>query len=479
MKLQNLLCGVEVTKIIGKTDLEINDVQIDSNKISKNSLFISIKGEKSDGHDYINQAKNYGAIAVVSSKELPIAITQIIVENTRQAMSIIARNFYDSPQDKLKLIGVVGTNGKTTTSHMIYNVLKNAGVKCGLIGTIGNYYRHIHMPSDLTTPDPLSLYKIFSEMLEDEIDTVVMEVSAHAIYYDKTYGLKFEVGVFTNFSQDHLDFFKTLENYEQAKLKFFRNNECKYIVTNIDDSVGLKLSREFKNSITYGLNSPSDIFAIDVKESTDSTSFIINLFDCVYDLKLNFIGTYNVYNAIACATVCALVGVKPKDVFTGLEKISGVKGRLERVSKTTLNIYIDYAHTPDGLEKVLKTLKRICKGRLICLFGCGGNRDNSKRIKMGEISGLNADFTIITSDNPRFEEPMEIIRQIEEGVRLTGKKYIAIQDRVEAIKYAINNIEGDDVLLIAGKGAEEYQDVLGIKSPYNDKDTVIEILRGL
>lgn len=477
MKLEKLLKNIQVEKIIGNTDLDILDIQNDSNLVTKNSLYICLKGDNFDGCDFVKQAQMYGAIAIITDREIDTHLTQVIVANTRKAMSIVASNFYNEPKNQLKIIGVFGTNGKTTTSHLITSILQNANIKCGLIGTLGTFFNSNVKEPSLTTPDPIALHKTFREMVDNGVEVVIMEISAHAIYYDKVYGIDFSVVVFTNFSQDHLDFFGNMENYKRAKLKLIKENEIKVLVVNSDDSVGREILKLKPKALTYGIDNPADVFAIDIFEGANETNFVINLFDSVYAVALNIIGRFNVYNALGAASVCALFGVATDKVICGLESLKGVNGRVESVFDGDYNILIDYAHTPDGLEKVLKTLRPIAKNRLICLFGCGGNRDSKKREIMGEISAKNCDFTIVTSDNPRYEEPMQIIREIEKGILKQTKNFILIEDRVEAIKYAINMLQEGDILLIAGKGGEKYQEIYGIKHLYNDKDTVKELLK--
>jgi UDP-N-acetylmuramoyl-L-alanyl-D-glutamate--2,6-diaminopimelate ligase len=267
-----------------------------------------------------------------------------------------------------------------------------------------------------------------------------------------------------------------MQNYKQAKLKFFNENKCKFIVCNTDDDMGIEIASKKQNVVTYGIDNPADVFAIEIKESKGKTSFVINLFDCIYNVKTNFIGKFNVSNALAATTTCALMGVKPNKVIEGIEKTKRVEGRLELIYENDFKVYIDYAHTPDGIEKSIKTLKSSCEGRLICVFGCGGNRDKGKREIMGEISSKYADFTIVTSDNPRFEDPMSIIREIEKGILRQGKNYVLIEDRVDAIEYALNIAKKGDAILIAGKGSEKYQEVLGVKKMYNDKETIIDLV---
>ena len=472
MQLNKLIKDLEIKQVIGNLDLEIREVKIDSNSITKGDMFICLIGANYDGHDFINQVENYGASVVVTEKILQTNITQIVVENSRLAMSKIASNYFNNPEKQIKIIGVVGTNGKTSTCHIIKNILEKAGVKCGVVGTLGVEYADKFFESKLTTPDPLDFFAIIKDMVDNGIQCVVMEVSAHSIYLDKVRNLQFDIAIFTNFTRDHLDFFENMEKYEQTKYSFFEKNICKYIVANIDDELGAKISKNLKGVITYGIDNPADVFAMDIKQTVKGNIFLINLFDCVYEIDLNLFGDFNVYNALASATATALFGVKPNVIASALCSVEKIDGRLEKVFEKDFSVYIDYAHTPDGLTKVLTTLKKNCKGKLICVFGCGGNRDFGKRELMGKISANIADFTVITSDNPRFEEPMDIMSEIEKGHLQVSKKYVMVQDRVEGIKYAIAMAKKDDVVLIAGKGGEKYQEVLGIKHLYNDKDTV-------
>ena len=478
MNLKKLLKNVDVIKIIGDDNVDITDIKFNSNEVVKNSLYICLKGVNYDGHDFVVQAEKYGAKAIVCTKELETNLCQIIVKDARVALSIISSEFFDNCHKKMKIIGVTGTNGKTTTTHLITSILANNGVKCGLIGTIGVFYSGKFIEPSLTTPDPIILHKIFKDMYDSGVEVVVMEVSAHAIYLKKIYGIEFEVGVFTNCTQDHLDFFETMSKYEQTKKDFFKEYKCKYVVSNSDDEIGRQIYKENENCISYGIYNPSDVFAIDVNKKISKTEFILNLFDNVFNVRLNLIGEYNVYNCLASVVSSALVGIAPKDVVNGVENLKGIEGRLELVYEGLFSVYVDYAHTPDGLKKTLETIKPLLKGKLICVFGCGGNRDASKREIMGEVSGNIADFTIITSDNPRYEEPMEIIWQIEKGVLKHTKNYVIVEERSEAIRYALNYAKTGDVVLIAGKGSEKYQEIFGIKRYHNDKNTVEELLRG-
>lgn len=478
MKLKSLIKSLDVKQIIGDINVDVSDVKTDANSVTKGSVFIAINGTRYNGHDYVSLAEKYGAVAVICEKKTDANITCIIVEDTRKAVGLVASEFYDRPCDKLKFIGVTGTNGKTSTTHLITSVLKNNGEKCALIGTLGVFYGNKYIDSGLTTPDPLIFHKMLADMVDSGITTVVMEVSAHALYFYKLYGIKFEIVVFTNLTQDHLDFFKNMEEYKKAKLKLFNEFDYKYAVVNSDDPTGREIAALNKKAITYGIDNPSDVFALELCGFNNCTSFILNLFDRIFNVKINTIGKFNVSNALAAATVASLYGIKIEKVVTGLEMLKGVEGRLELVFDKEYTVYVDYAHTPDGLKNVLVTLRPLTKGKLICVFGCGGNRDVEKRKIMGKISGELADFTVITSDNPRFEEPMEIIWEIERGVLEKNKNYVIVEDRKEAINYAISMAKEGDTVLIAGKGCEKYQEVFGIKRFYNDKDTVEEIIRG-
>ncbi|MBE5756841.1 MAG: UDP-N-acetylmuramoyl-L-alanyl-D-glutamate--2,6-diaminopimelate ligase [Clostridiales bacterium] len=478
MKLKELLKGLEIKKIIGNTEIEIKEIKIDTKCVQKGDLFVCIKGNSVDSHKLIKDIKDYGAFAVVAEEKLDTNLPQIIVEDSRKALSIICSNYYKNPEKDLKIIGITGTNGKTTISYMVKEIIEKAGKKCGVIGTLGAFWGEKEIKTGLTTPDPIDLFKIFSKMRKDEVEYVVMEVSAHAIELSKIFGINFFVACFSNLTQDHLDYFKTFDNYKKVKRSFLLNKNNKFVVVNSDDDLGIEVINKNEDALSYGINNPCDVFAINIKEKSRSIDFTINLFDEIREVKLNLIGSYNVYNALASATITALIGISIEKIIEGLNAFNGVKGRMQVVGdKKGALIYVDYAHTPDGLEKSILSLKKVCKGKVICLFGCGGNRDQGKREIMGEISSKYADFTIITSDNPRYEEPMQIIFAIEKGVLKNSKDYVIIQNRKQAIDYAIKMLKENDALLIAGKGAEEYQEVYGIKRIFNDKDTVIEILK--
>ncbi len=477
MKLLQLLQNVCYKEIIGNADVEISGLCADSRKVTDGDLFFCYEGEQNDSHLFIDEAVKAGAAAVICERDLNCKIPQIMVDDGRGAVALVARAFYGFADKKLKLVAVTGTNGKTTTTYMLESIFKAAGKSCAVIGTLGISYADKFVAPELTTPDPVFLHSIFADMARSGVEYVFMEVSAHAIYFDKINGLKFEVGVFTNCTQDHLDFFGNMRDYAECKRKLFTDKKCKFAVVNSDDNLGQKLLLELNDCISYGLKNPADVFAVDIAERIDGTTFVINLFDELYEINLNIPARHNVYNAMAASMCAKLLGIKTEYVASGLSNLKKVAGRLEHVAKYNgADIFVDFAHTPDGLEKSLQALKKLCHGRMYCLFGCGGNRDSSKRPIMGEIAAKYADFCIITSDNPRFEDPYDIITQIEAGIKPTGKSYVTVTERETATEYAIKLLEKGDILLVAGKGGEYYQEIMGIKHSYSDNTVIKKII---
>ena len=415
MLLSELIKNVECVEVKGNAAVEITGLTASDALVKKGDLFFCVNGFNTDGHGYASAAVSRGASAVVCERPIEVNAACVIVKDTRSAMSLIAKEFYGRASEKLRIVGVTGTNGKTTVCHLIRNVLRAAGHKAGLIGTLGVFYSNVSIAPELTTPDPIFLHKIFADMLKAGMEFVVMEVSAHAAALKKIEGIKFEAGVFTNCTQDHLDFFKSMDSYKAAKALFLTNKYCNFTVFNTDDEFGKKLFLSAgENSVSYGMDSPSDVFAVNVKEEISGTSFVMNLFDNVYNVKCRMAGRFSVYNCLAAATCCAVLNVDFDDIAEGISLTEGVSGRIEPlINSRGKTFFIDYAHTPDGLGNVLKTLRKCTSGKLICLFGCGGNRDRTKRPLMGEIAGEYADFTVITSDNPRFEDPCDIISEVE------------------------------------------------------------------
>ncbi len=458
---------------------EIEALFVDSRKETKNGLFFCLSGGEQDAHAYAEEAIERGAVALVTQRALPLSVPQLVVADTREALGVLSGTFYGNPTERLKVIGITGTNGKTTTSYMLESILKESGKRVGVIGTLGIRYGKKEKASTLTTPDPIELQEAFAQMLAEGVEYVVMEVSAHALHYKKTAGVRFCACIFTNLSQDHLDFFSSMSVYEKTKRTLFEESVCPVAVVNGDDEAGRRIETTRKGKIVlYGLNTPVDAFAILTDESLRRTECMLNVNDKLCRVSLSFSGRHNVYNALAAATCAMELGVSSECVSRGLTKLKGVKGRLEWIASVRgAEIYVDFAHTPDGLKKAIETLKAHCRGRLICLFGCGGNRDREKRALMGEIAAQKGDFAVLTSDNPRFEDPLDIIVEIERGYRRFSTRYVIVPDRERAIEYAVGLLRKGDVLLVAGKGGETYQEIMGIKYPFVDQDKIIQYLQ--
>lgn len=461
-------------------DMEIHALSMDSRERAERSLFICLQGENVDSHTLVYEAEQNGAVAIVAEKEVQTKLPLIVVENTRKALGKLSSLFYGEPSKHLKIIGITGTNGKTTTSYMLASILQQAGKRVGIIGTLGIVYGAKRIPTSLTTPDPIALHSYFAEMLAQGIEYVVMEVSAHALYYKKTYGIDFAACIFTNFTQDHLDFFHSMEEYKKAKISLLLSKSCTKAIVNGDDDVGREIGelreKEGRETLFYGLTTPTDCFAVITDEALRGSDCVFNLNDKLYRARLRMTGEYNVYNALAAAACAEVLGCE-KGISEGLFQVKGVSGRLQWISDYQGGaIYVDFAHTPDGLAKSLQTLKKHCVGRLISLFGCGGNRDKVKRPIMGERAAKYCDFAILTSDNPRYEDPLDIIAEIEKGYRRFSSRYVIVPDRERAIDYALDVLCKGDILLIAGKGGEEYQEIMGIKYPFNDQDMVAKLL---
>ncbi len=477
MELGYLADYVPHEETVGRGDIQITGLCTDSRKISKGDLFICYRGKKVDSHKYLKSAEQGGAAAIICEQKMQTDLPQIIVEDGRAAIAQAARAFYGFPDEKLKIIAVTGTNGKTTTTYMLGSIFSVASKKCAVVGTLGIVYAGKIIAPELTTPDPIFLHSTFADMVKNGIEYVFMEVSAHALYFGKTEGITFEAGIFTNCTQDHLDFFGDMRAYSECKQKLFKTDVCKTAIVNADDEVGLRIIRSREGTYSYGLENPADVFAVNVKEKLSGSDFVLNLFDELYEIHLCMPALHNVYNAMGAAACARILGISTEFIAKGLKNLVSVPGRLERVARYNGGeIFVDFAHTPDGLEKSLSALKRLCEGKIYCLFGCGGNRDRLKRPIMGAVAAKYADFCIITSDNPRYEDAYDIICEIEEGIRPFGKKYVTVTDRETATEYAIKLLEKGDILLVAGKGGETYQEILGIKHSYNDGEIIKKII---
>lgn len=481
MELKKLLEGLHYEIIKGKNDGEVKNVNYDSRKVLQGDLFVCIKGFTSDGHKFASKAIENGAKYIVCEEIVDCNddITLIKVEDSRKALAVIGSNFYENPKDKLKIIGVTGTNGKTTTAFMIKSILENAGKKVGLIGTIANYIGDKKLDTERTTPESLELHELFSKMVKENVEFCVMEISSHSLELDRVYGIRFQSGLFTNLTRDHLDFHKTFENYYKAKFKLFPRSEQSII--NIDTDWGKRVvedleALDIKNYKTYSLKE-GNIIAKDIVEHGMDTKFTVDLDGEKEEMLLPIPGNYNIYNALGAILACKNAGLNLREIKEGLKDVS-VPGRCERVMKNMnlpYEILIDYAHTPDGLLNILETCREFTKGRLISVFGCGGDRDKLKRPEMGDIGTRLSDIAIITSDNPRTEDEESIIEDIIKGVK--EGEYIKITNRREAIKKALEIAKKDDVILIAGKGHETYQILKTGKIHFDEREVIEEILK--
>ena len=479
MKVSELIKGVSVLKIIGDVNTEVKGLYNDSRNVSSCGMYFAITGYNTNGHDYASYSETKGAVCIVCEHEVPVTVTQILVDNVRIAMAEIAANFYGNPSEKLKIIGITGTNGKTSTTYIIKSIAESAGKTAGVIGTSGCYIKDKFLPTSLTTPDPIELNRLLSLMAGEGVEIVAMEVSAHAIALNKMEKIKCEVGIFTNLTQDHLDFFENIENYKDTKKSFFNPKFCKYALVNTDDACGREIYSEKKvKTYGYAIDNPAEMFALNINFSDSGIKYTANIDDNVLEIESKLYGRFNVYNTLAAAGACYLAGIKTDDIIKGIKNLTEINGRFNVIdSKKGFKIIIDYAHSPDGIQNVLTSARELCDRKLICVFGCGGNRDKAKRQIMGNTASELADFCVITSDNPRFEDPMEIIGQIEKGVRKKCSSYICIENRKRAISYAIASAKEGDIITILGKGGEKYQEITGVKYPYNDYDTVNDILR--
>ena len=461
-------------------DIDITGIAYDSRKVSKGNVFVCIKGYETDGHKYVDQAVKNGAALVVAEDEVSVTVPVVYTEDSRKTIASLASAFYKNPSKKLSLIGITGTNGKTTITYLVRSILEEAGKKVGIIGTNQNIIGDkvlLTKSTTPTTPNALELQQLFCEMVFNDADYVVMEVSSHALDLDRVYGCKFSVGVFTNLTRDHLDFHKTMENYLNAKAKLFAISEKG--VVNYDDDGGKEICRKGQcdDILKVGLGDGCELKAENIKASAKGSEFDLVYKGQSHHTKIQIPGRFNVYNAVCAAGAALQLGIDIQTVIAGLEKAIGVVGRVEVVPvNKDYTVIIDYAHTPDGLENIINCVKGFAQGRTITLFGCGGDRDNSKRAIMGEIAGRLSDFSIITSDNPRTEDPEKIVREIEEGMKRTDGEYTVITDRREAIGYALDTAKAGDVIILAGKGQETYQ-IIGKEK--HDFDERIEVYKHL
>lgn len=486
LRLSDIIRDFEYELVKGDLDIEISKIEHDSRKVSEGDMFIAIKGFSVDGHNYVNEAIDKGASCIVVEKEADYDIgknvTLIKVQDTLLAMAKFSSVFYGEPSKKLNLIGVTGTNGKTSTTYLIKRIFEEDGNKIGVMGTLGVVINGERIENKNTTPESLLIQRQLKRMLDKGMSYCVMEVSSHALDLKRVEYINFQVGIFTNLTEDHLDYHKTMENYYKSKLKLFNMTE-KYNVINADDEYGRRMLKDIENKVpvlTYGINEKYHVYATDVNYHTNGVDFILNTPKGSIPIHMKLLGMFNVYNALAAASCAIAYDISLPVIKKGIESVTGIRGRFEviHVESRDFDVIIDYAHTPDGLEKVLKAIDGFAQGRKIVIFGAGGNRDREKRPIMGEIAANYADICIVTSDNPRYEDPDKIIEDILVGVKRGKAEYVAITDRKDAIKYAIGIAKPKDTILLAGKGHEKYIIIKDKMIPFDEKQIVMDLING-
>jgi UDP-N-acetylmuramoyl-L-alanyl-D-glutamate--2,6-diaminopimelate ligase len=477
MQLKNLLAAISPREIIGPIDRAVESIAYDSRRVQKHSLFVALRGEKSDGHQFIGQALEKGATVIVTEHEEKHArATCVVVPSTREALADLAAAFYERPARHLKLAAVTGTNGKTTTTFLIKHICEKAGLRCGLIGTVRYEIGERVLPATRTTPESLDLQELLAQMANAGCRAAAMEVSSHALVQERTRGLEWNVAVFTNLTQDHLDFHGTMENYFESKAKLFTDLAQQTVKTkpvaviNLDDRYAEQLLGKIDkkiSTITYGMVVRADFRASNYRTEFGGTSYQLDARGKNYLVRVPLIGRFNVSNSLAALAAANALGINLREAILSLGKSPQVPGRLEAVpAKRQFQVFVDYAHTPDALLNVLKTLRELEPRRLIVVFGCGGDRDTQKRPLMGQVVDLNADHAIITSDNPRKEDPDAIIAEVEKGFR--SDHYEKIPERAAAIARAISLAQPRDIVVIAGKGHEAYQEFADHTVPFDD-----------
>ena len=477
MKLEEIISEIEVLEIKGDATCEINAVQIDSRQVTEGCLFVAVKGTLADGHNYISKAIENGAVAILCEVMPDHLLENVVyakVANSEQVVGQVATTFYGNPSKQLKLVGVTGTNGKTTVATVLYEMFRWMGYKAGLLSTVANYIDGEMIPTEHTTPDPITLNALLARMVEAGCEYVFMEVSSHSVVQNRIGGLTFEGGLFTNVTRDHLDYHKTFDNYIKAKKQFFDNLPAtSFVVTNADDKNGLVMTQNTKAQVkTYSVHSPADFKAKIIECHFEGMYLVMN----GKEVGVQFIGKFNVSNLLAVFGAAVMLGVPEQEVLVALSAMKPVNGRFEALcSPTGYTAIVDYAHTPDALDNVLSAIHEVLdgKGEVITVCGAGGNRDKGKRPLMAREAVKQSDRVIITSDNPRFEDPQEIINDMLAGLdEEEKKKVISIVDRRQAIKTACMMAKSGDVILVAGKGHEDYQDVKGVKYHFDDKEEV-------
>jgi UDP-N-acetylmuramoyl-L-alanyl-D-glutamate--2,6-diaminopimelate ligase len=487
MNLKELLDGVSRVSTVGPLDKEITALTVDSREVTEGTLFAAIRGEKADGHDYIDTALEKGASAIMAERDEPLHYrdTWLRVPNSRKGIAEAADTYYGRPSDDMLVCGITGTNGKTTTAFLMHHLLTEAKGRCGLIGTVKYDTGLGPQPSSHTTPDWIAVQRLMSEMRSNGCAGLAMEVSSHALQQSRVHGIRFDAGVFSNLTQDHLDYHGTMEDYFQAKASLFEHMTLQggpkkpAAVINSDDTFGRRLAQMFEgklNVVKYGMGLTSDFRATDVRTTVQGTQFTLEARGRTFLVRLPLIGRFNVYNALAAITSAWALGLNLRETITNMARCPQVPGRMQNVAEgKPFRVFVDYAHTPDALENALRTLKDLGPRRLITVFGCGGDRDRTKRPKMGAISENFSTWSIVTSDNPRSEEPESILAEIRGGMR--GENAESIVDRKAAITKAIGMAGGGDIVLIAGKGHEQGQTFAKETLPFDDVRVALAVLR--
>ncbi|CAI6020118.1 UDP-N-acetylmuramoyl-L-alanyl-D-glutamate--2,6-diaminopimelate ligase [Cohnella sp. JJ-181] len=491
MRLNQLAKELLLHRIIGDDGVDIRGIESDSRAVEAGQLFFCLPGHRVDGHDFAPQALERGAAALVVSRELPLPAPQLVVPDVRRALAVLADSWYGHPSRKLRPIGVTGTNGKTTTTYLIERILSDAGISPGVIGTIEARYAGNSYPMSGTTPDIQPLQRLLGAMADAGTERAVMEVSSHALEQGRTWGTKFKTAIFTNLTQDHLDYHVTMEAYAAAKGLFFSRlgndygagpEDRAYAVLNADDEVSAKFARlTAAEIVTYGIDREADVRATNLRISSRGTSFDVETFRGSRPVQLRMVGKFNAYNALASLAAALVEGIGLDAAVASLEAVPGVPGRVEAVDEgQPYAVVVDYAHTPDGLDNVLRAVREIAEGKVICVFGCGGDRDRTKRPIMGRIAAELADVLLVTSDNPRTEDPIAILEDIEAGLKedaVDPDRYELEPDRGAAIRKAVEMASPGDVVLIAGKGHETYQIIGGVTHDFDDRLTARDAIR--
>lgn len=469
MQLFNVVKGLEIIKFSGDLSVEITGISFNSKQVKQGNVFVCLKG-KTDGNNYIAEAILNGAIAVVSEEENSINLPYILVKNSRIALSIMCKNFYDNSCDNFKIIMITGTNGKTTTSYLIYNILKHNNIKVALFGTNGIFYDNKQLYYGLTTADPTDLHFWFKQLKNLNVTHIVMEVSAHAISLNKLYGIRAEQIIFTNLTEEHLDYFSTMENYSKTKLNFINSANTNLAITNVDDPYGIKVLKGDVTTISYGLSNPADTFSLNITNSINGLKFCVNVMDEIIQIKSSLSGLYNVYNLMAAITSAHCLGVGVKQIKSAIENTKLVPGRFNKYF-LDLNklVVVDFAHTPDGFEKILSEIKQFRSGKIITVFGCVGYSDKQKRINMGKVASNYSNEIILTTDNPNFVNFNDICLDVVKGISVPYKLEF---NRSVAVRTAFFNLKENETLVLLGKGCETSNLINGENVPYSDLDEV-------